>query len=213
MLSPNLLKLALTFTSVAIAPATATTCQTQSQPNPISGQYPNTPTGTINGTVAIIPIPYSLARQIVPGQYRILQNAYASLLPNFPKDMYPALLQSEFDHDIRDGTLLKIPDFTRSSISFPFVDRLGDGYTSMTYGNQILISSTNVVAILGVVAYGYTVTPATFQPPCDAYQCAGDAGCATKSFSGYNATQLSTPLISHDFAAACADESPFSLAL
>ena len=64
-------------------------CFTQSQPNPIAAQYPTVGTGTANGTIAIIPIPYSTARSIVPSQYPILTNAYHNLMPRLRKDQYP----------------------------------------------------------------------------------------------------------------------------
>lgn len=60
-----------------------------SQPNPIASQYPNDATGTINGTVAIIPIPYAQARSIVPSKYPILKKAYQQLMPNLGAGMYP----------------------------------------------------------------------------------------------------------------------------
>jgi hypothetical protein len=61
----------------------------ESLPNPIASQYPSDVTGTVNGTIAVIPIPYSLARSIVPSQYGILSKAYAELMPQLPKGMYP----------------------------------------------------------------------------------------------------------------------------
>ena len=105
------------------------TCQTQSSPNPIAAQYPNLTTGTINGTVAVLPIPFAQARSIIPSKYPILTKQYESFLdqvPVFPKGLYPALLQQELDHDISNAGI-SIPDFTRAGISFPFVDRLNDG--------------------------------------------------------------------------------------
>jgi hypothetical protein len=60
-----------------------------SQPNPIASQYPNSATGTINGTVAIIPISYAQARSIVPSKYPILKKAYEQLMPGLGKGMYP----------------------------------------------------------------------------------------------------------------------------
>ena len=185
-------------------------CTPESQPNPISAGYPNTPTGTINGTVAILPIPYSLARQAIPSQYAILQDAYLSVFPDFTKDMYPAMLQSELDHDVKSGSL-SIPDFSRSSISFPFVDRLGDGYTSFAYGDWMLVSATNLVALLGTGAYGNLVAAARFDPPCDAYKCVPGTDCKTKSFAAYNVLEpWSGPKISHNFTAT--NDSPYSLA-
>lgn len=60
-----------------------------SQSNPIASQYPGKSTGTINGTVTIIPIPYSEARSIIPSQYPILKNAYKQLMPGLGAGMYP----------------------------------------------------------------------------------------------------------------------------
>lgn len=60
-----------------------------SAPNPIGTLYPTSVTGTINGTIAVVPIPYSLARAIIPSQYGILKKAYKSALPGFPPNMYP----------------------------------------------------------------------------------------------------------------------------
>ena len=60
-----------------------------SSPNPIGTLYPTSVTGTINGTIAVVPIRYELARSIIPAQYGILKKAYTSLLPGFPADKYP----------------------------------------------------------------------------------------------------------------------------
>jgi hypothetical protein len=89
-------------------------CQTYDQPNPIASLYPNNATGTLNGTVAIIPISLQLARSIIPPQYRILEHAYRALLPSFPKGMYPAILQALHDHEVQ-AFGYKIPDFSVSS--------------------------------------------------------------------------------------------------
>jgi hypothetical protein len=83
------------------------------------------------------------------------------------------MLQSQLDHDIRFNGTAAIPDFQRISISFPFVDRLGDGYTSMCYGDTIIISASNAVAVAGAGVYGYAVTPGVFDPDCEAYSSAG----------------------------------------
>lgn len=86
-------------------------CQSHDQPNPIASIYPNNATGTLNGTVAVIPIPLELARSIIPSQYRILEHAYRDLLPSFPEGMYPAVLQAVHDHDVQ-AFGFKIPDFS-----------------------------------------------------------------------------------------------------
>ncbi|KAF2667558.1 hypothetical protein BT63DRAFT_295021 [Microthyrium microscopicum] len=144
-------------------------CISQSQPNPIWDVYPGNITGTINSTIAILPIPYSLARSIIPAKYTILKNAYQSLLPHLAHDMYPAVLQTVRDHEVRFGEY-KIDDFSRASIDFPFVDLLGDGHTSFRWSPTMLITAANQMAQHGAGEYGTTVYPATFEPECNAYE-------------------------------------------
>lgn len=184
-------------------------CQTESSPNPIAAQYPKLTTGTINGTVAIIPIPLSYARSIVPAEYPILTAQYQALLPWFPKDMFPMMMQTELDHDV-GGSGIKIPDFTRGGFSFPFVDRLNDGYTSMTYGHKELITALSL-AVLGTAAYGYSVISSVYDPPCDAYECA-DAQCEFRSFKAYDVLRpLAGPILSTNFTDSTHSPYPISL--
>lgn len=91
-----------------VAPAV---CQTLSQPNPIASTYPMNATGTLNGTISVIPIPLELARQLIPSKYRILEHAYRHILPSFPEGMYPAVLQAVYDHDVQ-AFGFQIPDFS-----------------------------------------------------------------------------------------------------
>jgi hypothetical protein len=156
-------------------------CQTQSQPNPIVNEYPDDVTGTINGTTAIVPIPYDVARSIIPSQYGILRAAFEQLIPGFPQDMYPALYVGVLDHDVQ-AMGIKIPDFQRVALRFPFVDRLNDGYSCFQYTAPQLLSFDNVVALAGSASYGATY-PGSFDPPCDGY--AGDDRGATY-LSAYN---------------------------
>lgn len=86
-------------------------CTTADQPNPIASIYPNNATGTLNGTVAVIPIPLELARQLIPPQYAILEHAYRALLPTFPQGMYPAFVQALHDHEVQ-AFGYKIEDFS-----------------------------------------------------------------------------------------------------
>ena len=86
-------------------------CISHSLPNPLAAEYPGNVTGTVNATLAILPIPLSLARSIIPKEYAILSDQYRSFLPDLPKDMYPALLQTVRDHDIRFGEY-GLPDFS-----------------------------------------------------------------------------------------------------
>lgn len=95
------------------AAAAQDSCSSQSRPNPISEQYPDAPTGTLNTTLLVIPIPYETARQMVPAQWGILKHAYHALLPEFPRNMYPVVLQAGLDHDIQLLSLgIQVPDFT-----------------------------------------------------------------------------------------------------
>ncbi|KAF1969901.1 hypothetical protein BU23DRAFT_512474 [Bimuria novae-zelandiae CBS 107.79] len=153
--------------SAFFTPSLAVTCTSQTQPNPIAQDYPNDATGVINGTTAIVPIPYAVARSIVPAQYSILTSAYRTIFPSLPPDLYPAVLEALHDHDVRAFNF-SIPDFSRSALRFPFVDRLNDGHTSFKYGSPILISKENAIAVNGSAVYG-TTYPATFVPECDAY--------------------------------------------
>jgi hypothetical protein len=66
--------------------------RSDSSSNPIATQYPNNVTGTINGTIAVVPIPYKLARSIIPPQYSILREAYECQLPGFPRGSYPVII-------------------------------------------------------------------------------------------------------------------------
>lgn len=142
-------------------------CQTSSQPNPIVAEYPGLTTGTINGTVAVIPIPLSYARSIIPAEYPLLTGQLYSLLPWFPRDKFPLMMQTEIDHDIQTNNI-PIADFSRGGFSFPFVDRLNDGHTAMAYQKVIALSALNLPAEAGTAIYGDKIVPATFDPPCDA---------------------------------------------
>jgi hypothetical protein len=102
--------LALLSTALAAAEG-PTSCRTSSLPNPIAAQYFGNITGTLNGTLAILPIPFSIARRVIPPQYEILTEQYRAFVPELPNDMYPALLQAVFDHDIRYMEY-SMPDFS-----------------------------------------------------------------------------------------------------
>jgi len=143
-------------------------CRTHDLPNPIAHLYPGNATGTLNGTISVLPIPLALARTLIPSQYGILTHAYRTLLPNFPADMYPAILQALHDHEVQ-AFGYKIPDFTRTGIEFPFLDMFGDG-TSFKWVPSLLMSAGHEVALKGAMDYGTNTFPASFDPPCDAYR-------------------------------------------
>jgi hypothetical protein len=92
-------------------------CSSMDQPNPIATTYPNNATGTLNGTISIIPITLGMARQLIPSQYGILEHAYRALLPSFPKGMYPLVVQALHDHDVQ-AFGFNIPDFSVSTSEY-----------------------------------------------------------------------------------------------
>ncbi|KAF1850240.1 uncharacterized protein K460DRAFT_270494 [Cucurbitaria berberidis CBS 394.84] len=165
----------------------ADVCQTQDQPNPIASLYPMNATGTLNGTIAVIPISLQLARKLIPKQYGILEHAYRDLLPSFPEGMYPAVLQALHDHEVQ-AFGYQIPDFTRTGIEFPFVDLLGDNTTSFKWAPSLLMSAGHEIALKGAMDYGTNTFPASFEPSCDAYRAVPDAKQpGTTSFSAKSA--------------------------
>lgn len=143
--------------------------RSDASPNPIASQYPNRPTGIIAGTVAVIPIPYHLARSIIPSEYGILTSAYESMLPGFPKDSYPLVVKAIVDEDVGTHGFKLIPDFQSLHIFYPFVDLLGDGYSSFTYKPYLFVTRTSIVPILASSAYGTSTIPSRFDPPTGAY--------------------------------------------
>ncbi|KAI0157910.1 hypothetical protein GGR52DRAFT_180664 [Hypoxylon sp. FL1284] len=145
-------------------------CQSLDTPNQHSQQYPNYATGNLNGTTLIVPISLETAREVIPAKYKIAEKAYRELLPTFPAGMYPMVAQIVHDHDIRVYSLnTSLPDFSRASLEFPFIDIFDDGHSSFRWASTFLITSSNQAAITGAQSYGITVYPASFDPPCDAY--------------------------------------------
>lgn len=125
--------LALRYVSSAYlsrtAPIIMDICETKDQPNPIASLYPGNATGTLNGTVSIIPISLNLARNLIPPQYRILEHAYRQLLPSFPEGMYPAVLQALHDHEVQAFGYV-IPDFT----------------VCASFASDLCLANTNIVS-------------------------------------------------------------------
>jgi len=94
-------------------------------------------------------------------------------------------------------------------IFFPFVDLLGDGYSSFAYKNYVLITATNLAAIAGSLAFGTPTFPATFSPKDEAY--AYDAESQTTYLNAYQLITKKT-LLSTRFASQ-ADIGPWPLSL
>ena len=53
---------------------------------------------------------------------------------------------------------------------FPFLDLLGDGYSSFRWAPAQLISGSHSIAVEGSRAYGTIVSPADYDPACNAYR-------------------------------------------
>lgn len=176
-----------TLAALVFGQAQVDQCLTQTVVNPIWQLFPDNVTDVINATLALIPIPYDMARSIIPAKYGILTDAYKNLLPNIPDGLYPAIFQSEWDYDIRFGSIT-IPgfdptqegahsagdlnntfSFQHASLAWPFIDLLGDGSTSFVWEPDTFVSAGAELAIDGVGIYGEVAYPAIFDPPCDAY--------------------------------------------
>lgn len=207
----------LRYTVVALVLLLATLISTSSaqdvcisidSANPIAELYPTTVTGNLNGTTLIIPIPLASARELLPQEYGILEDAYRSLLPSFPEGMYPLMVTAKHDHDVQlfaynlsiaDFTvcsslplkrkLLRLTFYKRASFEFPFLDILGDGYTSYRMQKTALITASNEGAVTGAAGYGVNVYPAVFDPPCDAYKSLGHGGSSFRAATTPNSTE------------------------
>lgn len=80
------------------------------------------------------------------------------------------LVRAGLDHDLGlFGLDIHVPDFQKVQIVYPFVDLLGDGYSSFAYEKYLLLTADNLVAIAGVAGYGDIPVPSTFTPNGDAY--------------------------------------------
>jgi hypothetical protein len=89
------------------------------QPNPIAPNFPPDVTGTLNGTLAVLPVPLRKIQTVIPPQWNILEKAYRQLLPRFPKGHYPLILQGLHDHDIQVYAAdFHVDDFSVSSNTY-----------------------------------------------------------------------------------------------
>ncbi|KAL8805683.1 MAG: hypothetical protein Q9182_001827 [Xanthomendoza sp. 2 TL-2023] len=133
-------------------------------PNPIATTYPINVTGVINATTSVLLVPLPYARSLLPTRHAnsILTHAYTRF--NIPPDVYPLVVESSIDHDIRYSNFPAVADFSAFRATFPFIDLLGDGYSSFRYTGFIYLPPNNPVAIKGSEDYGYTVLPGYFDP-------------------------------------------------
>lgn len=88
-------------------------CVPADAPNAIFEDHPFEVSGNLNGSTIIIPISLETAREVIPAEYEIIEGAYRKLLPDFPDGMYPMMVVTVHDHDLRLPFLnLSVPDFT-----------------------------------------------------------------------------------------------------
>ena len=191
----------LLMAALVLGQAQVDECLTQTMENPIWQQYPDNVTAMMNATIALIPVPYTLARSNIPAQYSILSAGYKTLLPNLPDDTYPMVFQTAFDHGIRLGNV-SIPglnptvetahsvgestntlSFQHASLAWPFVDLLGDGASCFIWEPEALISAGATLPVSGAQAYGDNVYQALFDPACDAYGAIPGDGTAVNATS------------------------------
>ncbi|KAL8671274.1 MAG: hypothetical protein Q9168_004228 [Polycauliona sp. 1 TL-2023] len=134
-------------------------------PNPIATIYPHNVTGTLNATTSVILVPLSYAQSLLPARFAnsILTHAYTRF--NIPPSVYPLIVESTIDHDIRYNNSPIAADFSTFRTTFPFIDLLGNGYSTFRYTGFIYLPPSNIVAVNGSQAYGYTVLPGYFDPP------------------------------------------------
>ncbi|KAI6382175.1 hypothetical protein MCOR25_000766 [Pyricularia grisea] len=164
-----------TSSGAASGTAVPAVCVSVDSANPIGDIYPMNATGVLNATLTILPITMEAARRIIPTKYAILERPLRAALPNFPEGMYPVLLQAAHDHDVGlYGLGFKLPDFSRVGYEFPFIDLLGDGYSSFRWAPAQFLSADNGMAVNGSRDYGTIVHPATFDPACDAFRPSDD---------------------------------------
>lgn len=79
------------------------------------------------------------------------------------------MLQIEQFHDIYTNGKPGAADYIQAQVLFPFVDRLGDGYTAMAYSSQVIVSSAAGAAINSLSALGYNASHGYFAS-CNAYE-------------------------------------------
>lgn len=63
--------------------------KSESAPNPLSALYPQSLTGTLNGTIYAVPVLYSVVDDVIGGRWPVLRKAIHELFPYLPADRYP----------------------------------------------------------------------------------------------------------------------------
>ena len=68
------------------------------------------------------------------------------------------------------SSLIRAHLFGKSTrLIYPFVDLLGDGYSSFVYEKYNLIDAAAIAAIAGSASYGESAVPSVFDPPNEPY--------------------------------------------
>lgn len=80
--------------ALAVAQATQT-CTTSDAGNTIASNFLNDVSGAVNATYAIVPIDYSLARSIIPSEYKILDSQIKKALPTLPEGTFPVIPRNQ----------------------------------------------------------------------------------------------------------------------
>lgn len=168
------------YFAVAVA-ALASITNAQAGPNTLAYNNPANRTTSLNATFCIIPIPKSVVPVITKG-YKPL-NVPSDILPPFPTDMHPLLLQVGYQNDIRMTALnaapLQIPALMQGSLIVPYADVTDDGKTPINVPVNYYIGGVNgmdlqalVPAIVGAVPLfeGTVIAPAQTVPDTAAVQ-------------------------------------------
>ena len=172
MVSLNSLLLPLTLLTTATLAQIGGTCPDTitSAANPLANRK-NYITGTTNGTTIVLPIALSAARSIIPADYKILKDQYKAWLPSLGANQYPMILQMDLFHDIANKGVKAGAggDFLRAALTFPFVDRLGDGYSAFAFQRDAIISTGNADAQKKYGLSGINIDPGFFSA-CNGYE-------------------------------------------
>ena len=203
----------LLTTAMAVSHISQQNC-TSCAANPLASTMPTIPTGMINSTTGVKLVSYAYARALIPPQYGILTHAYAEF--GIPASQYPLIIESTIDHDIRFEGINAVPDFSSFRISFPFVDRLSDGYSSFRFLHYLYLPPTVPLAIAGAAGYGEVVLPGFFDPPGAGYAITSDgSGVGFKAYADPLSDTLKLPPVgevAYKFTANATDIAPYPLA-
>lgn len=161
------------FYAVAMA-VLVPTALAQAGPNTLAVYNPANRTTSLNATFCILPIPKNVVK-IVTGYDPL--DVPTSILPSFPPNMHPLLLQGSYQNDIRMTALniapLQIPGLTQASLIIPYTDVTKDGRTPIGFPVNYYIGGIDgkdlealVPSIVSGISpfEGTTIAPASIVP-------------------------------------------------